>query len=353
MAASIEDVARAAGVSTATVSRALRGLPNVSPETRERVLHAALELRYVASPHAVGLAGGRTRTVGVVVPFVTRWFFGQVISGVDSVLRANGYELLLYHLGDVQGRRRLFDQMPMRKRVDALLVLCLPLTPEEVEVLTSTALPVAVVGARVPGFSCVAIDDVDGGAKAARHLLNLGHRRIGLISGTPDEPMHFTAPIDRRQGYQAALAAAGLSPDPGLEVPGHFTVEGGATAMGHLLSVEQPPTAVFAESDEMAMGALRTLRQAGLRVPQEVSVIGFDDHEMAGLMDLTTVGQPVFEQGVLAANMLVQHMAVGAGFEPDHVLVPTTVTVRGTTAPVRPVTLRDASAAPGRRGRRS
>ncbi|WP_242606260.1 DUF3052 family protein [Protofrankia symbiont of Coriaria ruscifolia] len=312
MGGSIEDVAALAGVSTATVSRALRGLPGVAESTRRRVREAAAQLEYVASPQASRLASGRTGTIGVVVPDVTSWVFAQVVSGAEAVLRAAGLDLLLYNLGDDAGRVRFFDALPLRKRVDAVLILCPPLTLTEIEFLQALNIPVVLVGATVPGFASVRVDDVAGARAAVQHLINLGHGRIGLISGGAvgdesgdREPVPFTAPTDRPRGYRQALAAAGIECDPGLETAGHFTVQGGAQAMAELLSIQSPPTAVFAASDEMAMGALRTLRHAGLRVPEDMSVIGFDGHDMAELFDLTTIVQPAARQGKIAAELLL------------------------------------------------
>lgn len=333
MSATSEDVARLAGVSTATVSRALRSIEGVSPRTRERVLAAVQQLGYVSSPAASRLAGGRTGTVAVVVPYITRWFFGQVVSGAESVLRDHGLDLLLYNLGGVQGRERYFSGQALHKRVDAVLVLCLPLSDAEVHALRGLQVPVAVVGADVEDIPSVRIDDVVGSKIAVQHLVNLGHRRIALISGVPGDPMGFTAQGDRRRGYRDTLAAAGLPIDPALEAAGYFTIEGGAAAMSELLSRADPPTAVFAESDEMAFGALRTLRRAGLRVPEDLSLVGFDDHELADLMDLTTVAQPVYEQGRLAARLLVDALTGSSG---EHrVSVPTRLVVRGSTRPQR------------------
>ena len=366
MADNIDEVAARAGVSTATVSRALRGLPNVSERTRARVERAAAELGYVVSPHASRLASGRTGTVGVVVPYVTRWFFAQVVTGAEAVLREAGLDLLLYNLGDELGRERFFDTVPLRRRVDAVLVLCLPLTARDTAVLQTLNLPVAIVGAMVDGFASVLIDDARGAKAAVQHLLNLGHRRIGLISGNAagndplgEEPMHFTTPVQRRLGYREALERAGVTVDPALEAPGQFTVEGGAQAMADLLCLPSPPTAVFAESDEMAMGALRTLRRAGLRVPEDMSIIGFDGHDMADLFDLTTIVQPVVRQGEIAARLLLDILdrasaaagpaagpaggpgaaagfgasAAGAGqlVIPAPVIIPTHICIRGST----------------------
>jgi DNA-binding LacI/PurR family transcriptional regulator len=331
MVASIEDVARRAGVSIATVSRALRGLPDVAAATRDRVFAAANELNYVASPFAARRASGRTATVGVVVPFVNRWFFAEVIDTVETALRNAGFDLLLYNLGDEQGRARFFDVMPMRKRVDAVLVASLMLSDEEFDALSDLAAPVALLGLERPGFLSARIDDVCSARVAVEHLLALGHRRIGLIGGDTDDPMRFTPPLHRRDGYRDALRAAGIEPDPALEVLGYFTVDGGGEAAGRLLSVPERPTALFAESDEMAYGALRTIRRAGLRVPDDVAVIGFDDQINAELMDLSTMRQPVAEQALDVTTRLLAALGTSDVPESANVVLPTELVVRGST----------------------
>ena len=331
MTVRIEDVALHAGVSTATVSRALRGLSHVAEPTRLKVVEAAKSLDYVVSPSASSLASGRTQMVGVVVPYVSRWFFGQVIAGVEGALRTAGFDMLLYSVGTEESRRRFFNDMPIRRRVDALLVLTLPLAYQEVEALRFLRMPTALVGAAVRGFSSVGIDDVAGGTSATRHLIALGHERIAMISGGMTDHGHFTAPQDRSRGYRFALASAGLTIDPDLDVDGDFTREGGERAMSQLLSLQAPPTAVFAQSDEMAYGALRALRRAGLRCPEDVSVVGFDDHEMADFLDLTTIAQPVHAQGAAAAAQIIA--ALGGETDLVEQLLPTHIVIRGTTAP--------------------
>ncbi len=333
---SIKDVAREVGVSTATVSRALRGLPRVSDETRVKVLQVAARLDYVASPHAASLASGQTRAVGVIVPFVTRWFYGSVIQGAEELLREAGYDLLLYNLaGDEAARHRVFRTHLLHKRVDAVLVLSLNPTDEEVAALAKLDRPVAVVGATVEGWSSVRIDDVETARIAVRHLVELGHRRIGYVGGSLEEQLDFAAPLDRLNGYRAAMADAGLTVESSMEVVGDFTVRGGLAATRLLLDVEPRPTAVFAASDEMAVGAVHAVREAGLRVPEDVSVIGIDDHEMAEFFELTTVAQPVREQGQLAARLLLE--ALDDDFDdpptPPTITVPTRLVVRRTTAP--------------------
>lgn len=333
MAASIEDVARLAGVSIATVSRALRGLPDVAAATRDRVLEAAAELDYVASPFAARLASGRTATVGVVVPFVNRWFFAEVIDAVETSLRRAGFDLLLYNLGDADGRDRFFDVMPMRKRVDGVLVASIVLDDAEFDALTELKRPVGLLGLEREGVLSTRIDDVAAARTAVDHLVGLGHRRIGLIGGDTDDPMAFTPPLHRRDGYRDALQAVGLDADPDLEVLGYFTVDGGRAATRHLLARDDRPTAIFAESDEMAYGALREIRDAGLRVPDDIAVIGFDDQPFSDLMDLTSLRQPVAEQALDITTRLLALIAEDGEetpFDPS-VVLPTELVVRGST----------------------
>ena len=326
---SMEDVARMAGVSTATVSRTLRGLPNVSDETRDRVLHAAESLSYVVSPIASRLASGRTHTVGVIVPYASRWFFGQIVAGAESVLREHQLDLLLYNLGDIPARHRFFGQLPLRRRVDAVLTVAMEFDDPEMSALRSIGVPIVAVGHAVPGAGCVRIDDLAAAATAVQHLLDLGHRRIGMISTYNDQSMFLPVAHARRRAYVETLLAAGIPLADELIMSVPHGMDGGEQAMRRLLTLPNPPTAVFAESDELAFGALSALRRTG----RHVSVIGFDDHELSALLDLTTVRQRVFEQGVLAAGMLRRAMTAG-DWTPEELLMPTTLVLRASTWPV-------------------
>lgn len=335
MTASITDVARAVGVSASTVSRALRGQPGVSDRMRERIAEVAASLGYTASRSASSLASGRTFTIGVAAPYVGRWFFGTVLDAAEKVFSGGGYDLLLYNLGSTEARKRFFTTLPVRKRVDAILSLLIP-DQEEAKALRSLKVPMAAtVGGPIPGFTVVGIDDRLGATAAVRHLVNLGHRRIGMIAG-PSGPLHWTTPIERRQAYLDVLDEAGLAYDPALEVDGAYTVRGGERAMTELLATPRPPTAVFAQSDEMAMGALRALRLHRLKVPDDVSVIGFDDHELSEVIGLTTIAQPVARQGAEAARLLLRQLENPDAAAPDHVQMPTKLILRDTTAPPRP-----------------
>ncbi len=330
--ATMSDVAFRAGVSPATVSRALRDQPSVSTATRDRVLHAAADLQYVVSPAASGLATGRTATVGVITPRVTQWYYSRVVAAAGQVLRDHGLDLLLYNLGDGAGRSRFFERMPLRRRVDAVLCLSGELSERECDALQRLQVPVVLVGSDTEGFWSVRIDDVEGAVKAVSHLVNLGHREIGLISSTVEQGFPFTASNDRRRGYEFALSAAGIDPDPQWRAAAPWGLDGGASAMAELLCRQPHPTAVFAESDEVAFGALRTLRRAGIRIPAALSLVGFDDHEMADLLDLTTVAQPVPELGRSAASLLIAAIAA-PNSRPRAISLPTRLVVRATAGP--------------------
>ncbi|MGW5191874.1 LacI family DNA-binding transcriptional regulator [Kribbella sp. NPDC004138] len=334
---SILDVAARAGVSPATVSRSLRGLAKVAPQTRRRVLDAAAELSYVASPQAAGLASGRTGAVAVVVPFITRWYFSTVVAGVTDALRESGYDAVLYHLGGADHRDRFFEQMPLARKVDGILSLSMPLTAEHTLALRALDLPLVSVGSHIPGSPSVRIDEVAAARTAVNHLLNQGHERIGFIAGTPDDPRFgFASSALRREGYEAALSAAGLAQDAALVASGPHGLDGGSAAMTQLLTGSVLPTAVFAEYDELALGALWALRRAGLQVPEAMSVVGIDDHEMAPLVELTTVAQDAHEQGSVAAHLLLQALdAPDADLTGTDLVLPTRLVLRGSTAPPR------------------
>ncbi|MGB8649368.1 MAG: LacI family DNA-binding transcriptional regulator [Mycobacteriales bacterium] len=336
MNARIEDVAREAGVSTATVSRALRGLPNVSAQTRLAVSRAAAELGYVASRSASTLASGRTLAIAVITPFPERWFFSQAIAAVEAELRRSGYDALLIGLDQPDdGDRPLFAPEALRGRVDGVVVLTVPLTGSQLDGVRALGLPTVFIGASVPGAMSVRIDDVAVATHATGHLLQLGHTRIAFVGGDPREPLNFTAPADRRAGWLATMREAGLEPDASLDVPGLFTAEGGRAAGAALLALPEPPTAVFAASDEMAFGVLAAARDQGLSVPRDLSVIGVDGHELSPLIGLTTVEQPVARQARLAAEMVLAALQGQLSRRHEHVVMPVHLQVRRTTAPPR------------------
>jgi DNA-binding LacI/PurR family transcriptional regulator len=327
----LQDIARIAGVGLGTASRALRDAPGVAPATRDRVLAVAEELSYVVSPQASSLRLGSTGRIAVVVPHLDRWFFGAMLAGVESVLRTAELDVLLYPVGDIQDRRVFFQRLPARRKVDAVVIIAFPLEPPEQRRLELMGVHIVAAGGQSVDYPYVCVDDENAGRQAVDHLLFLGHRRIGMLEAIdPDQPGLVSG---RSTAYYAGLRDAGIPVDPRLVESNDWGGEHGAESMAKLLSLREPPTAVYAHSDEVALGAIRTLRRAGLRVPEDISVIGIDDHPLAELVDLTTVSQPVREQGVLAAEMLLTLLR-GDKVDPA-VTVPTHLVVRGSTAAPR------------------
>jgi len=309
----INEVAELAGVSTATVSRALSGNGHVSPATRERVKSAAVQLGYVVSSNASGLATGRTKNVGVVIPFLNRWFYSSVIEGAEQALLGHGYDLTLYNLsGGGDERRSVFEHFLLRKRVDAVIAISLELTADEVSRLLDMNKPIVGVGGPLPGVRTLSIDDVQVARLATEHLLSLGHITIAHIGGNKDLERDFHLPTNRRVGYESALEAVGIPIDPELFQAADFTMEGGYNAAKQLLgNPRKRPTAVFAASDEMAIGTILAARDMGLSVPEDISVIGIDDHELAEFFGLSTVAQFPAEQGRRAVEILMDQLHPG------------------------------------------
>jgi LacI family transcriptional regulator, repressor for deo operon, udp, cdd, tsx, nupC, and nupG len=304
----IEQVAERAGVSVATVSRALRGLPNVAPSTRERVAAIARDLGYRADPFATRLASGRSRTVGVVVPMINSWYFANVVAGAEAVCATEGYDLLVLCLPAARSRREAVTAAAsLERRVDGLVFVEVPLRTEDVAALAASGLGVVTIGQRVGPFSSVVVDNAGIGAMAAEHLLDLGHRHIAVIGAQADDPASFDVPALRIDGIRRALANRRIGLHDAAVDFGEFTAEGGASAAHRLLAARPAPTAIIALSDEMAFGALATARELGICVPRDLSVIGIDDHDAAGAIGLTTVRQHVHDHGALAARALLDH----------------------------------------------
>lgn len=329
----ITDVARVTGVSTATVSRALRGLPNVSAETRLAVRQAADALGYVPSSSAAGLASGRTKAMGVVVPTVSRWFYSTVLEGIDAVLRAASYDLILFNLG-LRGhdRERVFHRSILRQRTDAVIALCLDFSSDEREQLQSTGHPVIVVGGPVRGLPHIGIDERKVGREATEHLISLGHRAIGHVGGINERGLNRRVPQLRERGYREALAALGVAPRPEWIVHGEFTIASSRAAARQILAGPERPTAIFATCDEMAIGTMLAAGDLGLSVPGDLSVIGIDDHELAPSFGLTTMAQDAYGQGALAARVMLATLDGRPVHKPR---IATTLVERATTAPPR------------------
>ncbi|WP_353829132.1 LacI family DNA-binding transcriptional regulator [Agromyces sp. SYSU T0242] len=348
----ISDVARLAGVSKSTASRALTGRGYVSEATRQRVVEAAAEIGYIASPNAASLVTGRTKNVGVVIPFINRWFFGEVLEGIERTLLAAGYDLTLYNLA-LAGpeRHRVFDYFLARRRVDAVIAVGVDLTGDEVELVERRGKPVIALGGTAPGAPRLAIDDRGAARLATEHLIDQGHTRIAHLAGARAGAAAQSVQAMRRTGFLDAMGEAGLDPvggDGGI-VEAEMTLPGGYAAGLQLLGHPGTrPTAVFAASDEIAFGVMRAAERLGISVPGTLSIIGFDGHEHSELFGLTTIEQWPGAQGRLAVDAVLR--LLGEPTSDDDPLTPdglpdfdrpleTRLRVRGsTTAPtLRPV----------------
>jgi DNA-binding LacI/PurR family transcriptional regulator len=337
--AAIGDVARLAGVSKATASRALSGRGYVAEETRQRVEAAAAKIGYIASPDAASLVTGRTKNVGVIIPFVNRWFFGEVLEGIERALLSAGYDLTLYNLSERgPGRARVFDFFLARKRVDAVIAVSVDLDEHEVASLEQREKPLGALGGTGGADARLSVDDRAVGQLATEHLLHLGHTRIAHLAGRGASERPASVQGQRRQGFLDALSAAGIPTgerthivEADVSLPGGFT--GALQLLGH---PGRRPTALFAASDEMAIGAIRAAEKLGIDVPGDLSVIGVDGHEYAEMFELTTIEQYPGEQGRLAVDVVLRLLGDDADPLPDSgAPLPTRLVVRATTSAPR------------------
>ncbi|MDQ0894792.1 LacI family DNA-binding transcriptional regulator [Agromyces ramosus] len=307
--AAIGDVARLAGVSKATASRALSGRGSVAVETRRRVEAAAASIGFIASPDAASLVTGRTKNVGVIIPFVNRWFFGEVLEGIERALLTAGYDLTLYNLAD-RGpeRERVFDFFLARKRVDAVIAVGVDLVETELAGLEGRGKPVVSLGGSAPRSPRLAIDDAGAAVLATEHLLHLGHTRIAHLAGREADRSVESVQGRRLRGFRSAMADAGLDPIAGATVrETEMTLPGGYAAALQLLGhPAHRPSALFAASDEVALGAMLAAERLGIAVPGDLSIVGIDGHEYAEMFGLTTVEQYPGEQGRVAVELVMR-----------------------------------------------
>ena len=320
-------------MSVATVSRALRGLPNVAESTRARVIEVARQLQYEPDPAAARLAAGRTHTVIIVVPHLASWYYSTIIAGAEAVFNESGYEFLVVGVGS-QGEcdRLLHERSRLERRADGVVLVNIPASDEQGASLRERGVSLSTIGTRTAGAPSVFIDDVEVGRLAAVTLAELGHRRVGLISGLGQDPLNFAVPRLRTAGFLAGLRERGLEFDGRFEAGGNFDIDGGSEAMAALLDLDPAPTAVFAMSDEMAFGALMELKRRELRAGRDVSVLGVDDHDVARVVELSTIRQAVPAQGAAAARSLILAMS-NAPVDLEPQLSSIELVVRATTGP--------------------
>jgi LacI family repressor for deo operon, udp, cdd, tsx, nupC, and nupG len=327
----LQDVAARAGVSTATVSRALSGNGQVSARARQRVEQAAQELGFVVSYHASSLASGRSRNIGVVLPHVDRWYFSTVLEGVAGALMEAGYDLSLYNFEGDRYRETVLTDFLLRKRLDAAVAVSLHLDPAETQQLFSAGIPLVGVGGPLVGAPTISIDDLDVGRRATEHLIGLGHQRIAHLGGAEEGRHYFPMSNDRRTGYKQAMAKAGLPVEPAWSLIADYTFTDAYQQAKNLLAdPTDRPTAIFAASDEMAAGAILAARDLGLAVPGDLSVIGVDAHPIGEAFGLTTIDQHARQQGVHAVKRLLEHLG-GKNSEPTNEVLPAHFVVRSST----------------------
>jgi LacI family transcriptional regulator len=331
----IADVAARAGVGAGTVSRVLNNSPRVSAETRARVLDAIDELEYRPNPLARGLSRGRPQTLGVVVPFFTHASAVERLRGVSAALEGSPYDLVLFNVESPHHRDEHFTALTRRDRADGLLVVSLPPPAGSLARLAEAGVPVVLLDTRGDGVPAVVTDDVEGGRVATRYLLDLGHERIAFIGDDPDNPFGFTSSGDRERGYVEAMTTGGVEVRREFIRHGPHVRSVARRLTEELLARQKAPTAIFAASDTQALGVLEAVRAAGLKVPRDLSVVGFDDIELSSYAGLTTVQQPLYQSGLKATSLLLEALDTGPLAPVEHEL-PLELIVRETTGAPAP-----------------
>jgi DNA-binding LacI/PurR family transcriptional regulator len=333
----IRDVAKKAGVGLGTVSRVLNNSPLVSQATRHRVMQVIEELNYVPSTTARRLSLGKTLTIAVIVPFFTRPSFIERLRGIELSLAESEYDLNVYNVETVNRRDDCMRMLPRPERADGVLIISLAPRDSDAPSLLNANVPIVLIDADHPSLASlnrVVTDDVNGGRISTQHLIDLGHRKIGYISDPLDNPFNFISSRDRFKGYRQALEAAGIP----FRLEYHGQGEHGRyeayCLTRDMLSLPERPTAIFAASDTQAMGVLEAAREARLEVPVDLSVIGYDDIEVAEYLGLTTIRQMLFESGQRGVELLLNKLA-NPDSESECVVLPTELIIRQTTAPPR------------------
>ncbi len=306
MTVTIHDVAQEAGVGIGTVSRVVNNSPAVKPTTRERVLAAIHRLNYKPDPIARSMISKRTNSIGTIVPFFTRPSFMERLRGVEAVIARLERELILYNVETSAQRDHFFRELPLHRKVDGLLIISLSPDDAAARRFRELGTPVVLIDAYSPLLTSLVVNNVEGAYQAVKRLIELGHRHIGFINGEIEGNFKFNTANDRLIGLHRALGEAGLLFEPEQVLISEWSRKGGKHAALQLLTQQKRPTAIFAASDVQAVGALEAARELGLRVPEQLSVIGFDGIEISELLELSTMQQPLQEMGELGATRLVE-----------------------------------------------
>ncbi len=332
MAATIYDVARLARVGLGTVSRVLNNSPSVKPATRARVVEAIAQLDYSPDPIARSMLGGHTRSFAVIAPFFTRPFSIEVLKGIEATTTRQGYELIIYNVEtEIQGLN-YFSRLPMRRKVDGLVILSLSPEDKLIPSFHKAKLPTVLIDAFSSHLTSIVINNVEGAYNAINFLIDHGHRRIGFINGVNEWDFKFNQASERLSGVRQALDQAGLNFEPALLETSDWSREGGRAAALKLLTLDERPTAIFAASDIQALGVLEVARSRQIRVPDELSIIGFDGIELSELLELSTIQQPLQLMGELGITKLIELIQTPAR-PPEVIRLDTRLVKRSTTGP--------------------
>lgn len=331
--ATILDVAKEAGVGVGTVSRVLNDHPRVAPDTRARVTSAIGTLGYRPNPLARGLSNGKSALFSVLVPSMTSPSVVARLRGMVSVFNASDQPLSILNIETAEQKSKALAQLGSFGAPEGVLILSLKLSDEEIEGLRSTGAPVVLVDTRADGLPSFTIDDVEGGRMAAEHVLSLGHRRVAFLGDIVDEQMGFDPSRLREEGFRKAHRDAGISIDTGLIRHGLFGKDSGRTLTLDLLDEAAPPTAFVVASDTQALGVMEACRERGLRIPEDISIVGYDDIDVAEYVGLTTVRQPLELSGRLGAEQLLA-LANRPDFAVDSVVLDLELVVRSSTGPI-------------------
>jgi LacI family transcriptional regulator len=333
--ATIRDIADLAGVSIATVSRVLNDRPDVAPGTRENVLQVVRQQGFSTNRGARGLSSGRTGMIGLTLPLVADAYFGPMLGGAAEALHERDMRIVLAPTLHQHDREVSLLERLMRGTTDGAILMLPEESADELLMLQRQGFPFVVVDPREPppdGIACVAAMHASGAKAATEHLLQLGHRRIGAIAGAPG----WYATEERLIGFRAALAGAGILLDPELVVYSDWRTPRGTEAAEQLLSLPEPPTAIFGFNDNVAIGALHAAHKRGISVPEDLSVVGFDDTEPAKIVtpQLTSVRQPLAEMGRTGVSLLLR-IIEGPRVDALRMELATTLVIRDSTAPPR------------------
>jgi len=309
--ANIREVAKEAGVSVATVSRVLNHPEFVSPATKEQVLAIMKELDFSPNNLARGLALNKTYTIALLIPNIMNPLYPEIAKGVEDVAHKHGYNLLLCNTEQDRKKEKDYLSLLMNRKVDGCIVTSSLLSPDEIREIQKETVPIVVIGRcqNNPGFHCVFTDYIKGGFTATSYLIELGYARIAHIGG----PEFLYESRDKTEGYRKALIENGLPLDDTLIVEADNEIESGYLAVKKLLRLSPRPEAIFASSDLVAIGALDALKTEGVKVPEEIALVGFDNIKMAAFVEpkLTTVAIPVHRMGLTAARLLFDAMEGG------------------------------------------